>query len=200
MLCSLTGMSVTTLTSRATGLVLGLAAFLIAGFAPAQAQDERPTSFGPRIGLGVFDVGVAVAPRRPSFTLSGHAETSPSATPLYRLGQTELTTTDIGVDLRLKWPTTTTGPEPAVSMVQPYVSLGPSVAVPVGEEPLVLSRQATKPGPALSLGMRGTLGLMWRIAPDASVFGEYRLIQDRQAGSRTSHDSVDLFYGFSLRF
>lgn len=195
-------MSLRTLTSRACGLALALAACLAAGAPPAQAQDGLDA--GPRIGLGVFDVGVAVAPRRPTFTLSGtltgRTDAAPSMSPLYRLGQTELNTTDIGVELRLKWPTSTTAPEPAASTVQPYVSLGPSIAVPVGEEPLALSRQATKPEPAMSLGVRGTLGLMWRIAPDASVFGEYRLIQDRQAGSRVSNDSVDLFYGFSLRF
>jgi hypothetical protein len=205
-------MQTSTSTFRAACLVLALVASLGGGLVPARAQDTGPyrlllepvdSRLGPvsalpsRLELGLFDLGVAVAPRRPTLTPMA-AESS--ATSLSRLGGAEAGTTDIGLDLRLRWPTSTTTSESPHGTVQPYLSLGPALSVPVGEEPLMLGRTTTRPEPAMSVGMRGALGLTWRVAPEASLFGEYRLIQDRP-GSRTSPDTaVDLFYGFSLRF
>jgi hypothetical protein len=153
---------------------------------------------GQRLGVGPLDVGVTVARRRPSLELD--ATGSGQGAGAYRLSDTELRTTDIGVDLRLRWPSMLG--EPTIP-VQPYLSLGPAVSLatvdelPLGVGTSAMSRRET----TMSLGMRGAVGLTWQLSTDASVFGEYRLTQDRPLGTRGAGErGLDLFYGFSLRF
>ena len=171
----------------ALAVMLLLAAFV----APASAQ--KGFLDAPRLDFGLFDFGVSVASRRPGTSNAGVNETTTS---LYRLADTEIVTTDIGLDIRLRWPSPLGATEP--SALQPYVSLGPALAVPLGEDALAMSRQPLRTEPATSLGVRGALGLMWHLSPDASFFGEYRRIQDRGTASRAAEG--DFFYGLNLRF
>jgi hypothetical protein len=154
-----------------------------------------------RLEFGVFDLGVKVAPRRLSTALISPDMSMYPAASRYRLADPELPQTDIGFDLRLRWPTVAAAGESRLSHLQPYLSLGPALSMPLGEEPLALARPLTRVEPATSLGVRGAIGLTWQVAPDASLFGEYRLTQERPFGARGSGDlGVDLFYGFSLKF
>ena len=171
----------------ALAVMLLLAAFV----APAGAQNGFLEA--PRLDFGLFDFGVSVASRRPGASIGGVKETTTS---LYRLADTEIVTTDIGLDIRLRWPSPAGVTEP--SPLQPYVSLGPALAVPLGEDALAISRQPLRTEPATSLGVRGALGLTWHLSPDASVFGEYRRIQDRGTAIRAAEG--DFFYGLNLRF
>jgi hypothetical protein len=164
---------------------------------PLAARLPEPSSsigaLNPRVGFGFMDLGVSVAPRRQTATLSQASETTSS---LYRLADTTVSTTDVGVDLRLWWPSIA-GSD---ASVLPYVSLGPALGVPVGDDPLA-TRLNPRSDAGMTLGMHGALGVMWQLAPGASLFGEYRLIQDRGLGTRSGGDvGVDLFYGFSLKF
>jgi hypothetical protein len=136
---------------------------------------------------------VSVASRRPGAGFGGAHE---STTSLYRLADTEITTADIGLDVRLRWPST---PHSAVvPTLQPYVSLGPALAVPVGDDALAITRSTLRPEPPMTLGLRSALGLTWQLAPGASLFGEYRIVQDRN--SHRSAGETDLFYGLQLKF
>ena len=164
---------------------------------PYGARLPEPASsigtLSPRVGFGFVDLGVSVAPRRQTATLSRASETTSS---LYRLADTTVSTTDVGVDLRLMWPSAPGGD----ASLLPYVSVGPALGVPVGDDPLV-PRASTRSDAGMTLGMHGALGLMWQVAPGASLFGEYRLMQDRGLGTRSGGDvGIDLFYGFSLKF
>ena len=61
--------------------------------------------------------------------------------------------------------------------------------------------QTARSDPGLPVGMRGSVGLTWHLAPDASLYGEYRMTQDRPFAGRHGGDvGSDLFYGFSIRF
>jgi hypothetical protein len=168
---------------------------------PLGARLPEPSSSmglpGPRVGLGFVDLGVSVAPRRPALTLSRASETTSS---LYRLAGTTVSTTDVGIDLKLRWPSAAGG-EGGGPLLSPYVSVGPALGVPVGDDPLAAHRTAPRSEPGMTLGMHGALGLTWQVTPGASLFGEYRLSQDRGLGARAGGDvGVDLFYGFSLKF
>ena len=177
-------------TRRIGQVVLAVMLLLATLFAPAEA---RGLLEAPRLDFGLIDLGVSVASRRPGASNGSVNETTTS---LYRLADTEIVTTDIGLDIRLRWPSPAGATEPA--SLQPYFSLGPALAVPLGEDALAISRQPLRTEPATSLGVRGALGLMWQLSPDASVFGEYRRIQDRGTASRATEG--DFFYGLNLRF
>lgn len=160
------------------------------------------TAFGQRLELGPIDLGLRVAPRRPSLSLDLTSRpTVTGAMALYRLTDTDLRTMDIGLDLRLRWPSMATE-STALSHLQPYVSLGPAVSVTTADDVAAIGRLAPRTDRAMSLGMQGALGLLWPLTKDASLFGEYRMIQDRSLGSRTTTGEfgVDLSYGFSVRF
>jgi hypothetical protein len=162
--------------------------------APAGAQQtSADTGFTPRLDFGFIDFGVSVASRRPGVGFGAAQET---ATSLYRLADTEITTADIGLDVRFRWPATYHGT--VLPTLQPYVSLGPALAVPVGEDALAISRSGLRPEPAMTLGLRSALGLSWQLSPGASLFGEYRIVQDRSSGR--SAGETDLFYGLQLKF
>jgi hypothetical protein len=178
-------------TVRIGQVVLVVMLLLMVFVAPAVAQSGFLDA--PRLDFGLFDFGVSVASRRPGASIGGVNETTTS---LYRLADTEIVTTDIGLDIRLRWPFPTGATEP--SPLQPYVSLGPALAVPLGEDALAISRQPVRTEPATALGVRGALGLTWLLSPDASIFGEYRRIQDRGSASRAAE--ADFFYGLNLRF
>src|SRR5205807_1212937 len=114
------------------------------------------------------------------------------------------------LDLKLRWPGSASHESPAFPL-QPYVSLGPALLVAHPDDTGwnntgVFSRPATtlradRPDTSMSVGMKSALGLTWKLTKDASLFGEYRLIQDRfglPAHGIADHGSADLFYGFSL--
>ena len=67
-----------------------------------------------------------------------------------------------------------------------------------------LPLRADRTDASMSLGMKSAVGIMWQLTRSASLFGEYRLIQDRfglpARGSASDRGSADLFYGFSLKF
>lgn len=156
-------------------------------------------TLGQRLSLRYFDVGINVAPRRPWLTRLTDGDGALTGTGRSRLGEFGVSTTDIGLDLRLRWPSTSTSGEPSASALQPYLSLGPALAVPIGEDPL--GTAATRTDPGVSLGVRGAVGLQWQLAPGTSFFGEYRLGQERGRPGRTTTDStLDLLYGLSIRF
>ena len=157
-------------------------------------------AFGQRLDLGLVDVGFTVAPRR--LVLDTPADSASSAV-RYRLGETDLPRSDVGLDLRLRWPSWTGALEPRLSPLQPYLSFGPALSRALGQEPMPVSRatSASRSDPGLPVGMRGAVGLTWQLAPDASLYGEYRLTQDRPfAGRHGGETGADLFYGFSVRF
>jgi hypothetical protein len=168
---------------------------------PRSDAAESLGAMNSRLELGIFDVGVKVAPRRPSLALGVLPSPTGANSPYRLLTETDLTTTDVGLDLRLRWPSSTADADSLTSGLRPYVSLGPALALPVGEEPLALSRGVTRAESARPLGLRGALGLTWQLAPDASLFGEYRLSQDHPFGRRGIDDvGTDIFYGLSVRF
>lgn len=206
-----------------------LAVVLLAGIAPAAAQgrigsdlldlgrdDDRSLLverrapggeggpslgvFGQRLDLGLVDLGFSVVPRR--LLLDTPADSASSAALRYRLGETELPQSDVGLDVRLRWPSWTGALEPRLGPLQPYVSFGPALSRAVGPEPAPFSRAtATRSDPGVPVGMRGSVGLTWQLAPDAALFGEYRLTQDRPFAGRHGGDvGADLFYGLSVRF
>ena len=169
----------------------------------ARWDEARPPSadggpsvgaFGQRLDLGLVDVGFSIAPRR--LSLETPAD-SASAAVRYRLGDTELPRNDVGLDVRLRWPSWTGTPA-----LQPYLSFGPALSRALSEEPSPVGRQSsTRSDGGLPVGMRGTVGLTWQLAPDAALYGEYRMTQDRPfAGRHGGELGSDLFYGFSLRF
>jgi hypothetical protein len=152
--------------------------------------------------LGPVGFGLRVAPRKlivnldPSDGRGGAGSTS-----IYHLTDSELKTTDIGLDLTLRWPSLATPDESGVSQLQPYVSLGPAVSVTAADEAAGILHGSSRLERPLTLGMHGALGLVWQVSRDASFFGEYRLTQDRSLGNRPAADrGVDLFYGFLLKF
>ena len=177
---------------------VNLTSFDALGAPPAKAFDFD--TFAQRLDLGPIGFGVSVNPRRPSLLHDQGPSSGLAASAFYGLGDTQLRTTEIGLDLRLRWPS---GAEAAaLSVVEPYVSLGPALFVGSHDDSPALARGANRDRP-MALGMRGALGVMWRVTRDAELFGEYRLTQDRgAAGSKASGDlgGADLFYGFSLRF
>jgi hypothetical protein len=179
-------------TTRQVALVVMLIGLALAPPVSAQQTHTFP-GFAPRLDFGLVDLGVSVAPRRPGASLAPARETSTS---LARLADTGIVTTDIGLDLRVRWPSAPRAGEPAP--LQPYVSLGPALAVPVGDEALTVGRHPAPAEPAAALGVRGALGLTWQLWPDASLFGEYRIAPDR-GGARTTGDA-DFFYGLNIRF
>lgn len=207
--------------------LLALVALVLGGIPPVAAQvqdrvpparDERPAIGRPadsgawldeigrrfsldaldrRFDVGPLGVGLIVASRRPNLDLP--ADTGSAAT-RYRLADTQFRATDIGVDLRVRWPSAI---DPAGGTIEPYLAVGPALSVtPVVESPFAGTTTHPEPLlPPMALGVRGALGLTWHISRDASLYGEYRLSQDRPFGSRSAGDvGVDLFYGFSIRF
>ena len=176
---------------------------------------EQPASAGFSLGtLGQklerspVGVGLNVAPLRQKIADDPTMDRT-VATSLYRLIDTDIRTTAIGLDLKLRWPSFGAR-ESASSPLQPYVSVGPALLVSRGDEAGwlntgLLNRQPLHSDVGMSVGMKSALGLTWQLTKDASLFGEYRLIQDRfglpgRAGADRDHSSADLFYGFSLRF
>lgn len=181
----------------------------------SSAVDQRSTSklsletLGQKVDRSAVGLGVDVAPLRQKFGNNSAADRS-AATQIYRLADTELLrTTAIGFDLTLRWPALSAHESSAIPL-QPYVSVGPALLVArpddsgwnntgVFSRPTTLRSDTT----SMSLGMKSALGLTWQLTKDASLFGEYRLIQDRLGlpGHGTSdRGGSDLFYGFSLRF
>jgi hypothetical protein len=152
-------------------------------------------AFGQRVDLGLVDVGFSIAPRR---LLLDNPADSASAAVRYRLGDIELPRNDVGLELRLRWPAAVTGALP----LQPYVSVGPSLSRALVDDPSPMGRQdASRPDSGLGFGMRGSVGLTWQLAPDAALYGEYRVTRDRPFSSRHGGEAgTDLFYGFSLKF
>lgn len=149
-----------------------------------------------RFDIGAIGLGLIVASRRPNLDLPDAG----SAATRYRLAETQFRATDVGLDLRLRWPSAidSTG-----GTIQPYVGVGPAISLaPAVDSPFAGATMHPDPLlPPMALGMRGALGLMWQISRDASLYGEYRLSQDRPFGSRTAGElGVDLFYGFSIKF
>jgi hypothetical protein len=166
---------------------------------PVLGPDVSLEALGRRLELGLLDVGITVGPRRLILNLRDEGRPFGGAASPYRLGDTDLRT-DIGVDLRIRWPSYATGDAGAANALQPYVSLGPAMSVVTGEE-ATPGRATPRSELPMSLGMRGALGLTWQVTRDAALFGEYRLIQDRSFGSKAPGEiGIDLFYGFSLRF
>jgi hypothetical protein len=165
---------------------------------PRLEDDGRRSSLpslGERLEFGPVGMGLHVAPRRPSLGLL--REGAGGDAPGYRLADTSPRTTDIGLDLQLRWPSAV---DPTVGALTPYLSVGPAVSVtPPEESPFAAVPARTDP--TLALGLRGALGITWRVSPAAAFFGEYRLIQERPLGSRAGGEvGADLFYGFSFRF
>lgn len=168
----------------------------------APVADGGPSvgAFGQRLDLGLVDVGFSMAPRR--LMLDTPADSASSAV-RYRLGDSDLPRSDVGLDLRLRWPSWTGALEPRLSPLRPYLSFGPALSRALGQDPMPASRatSAARADTGLPVGMRGAVGLTWQLAPDASLYGEYRLTQDRAFGRRHGGEAgADLFYGFSLRF
>ena len=185
-----------------------LAVVLTAGLAAAQSPLE---TLGQKTDRSPFGLGVDVAPLKQKLGDNPAAERS-AATQVYRLADTDLLrTTAIGLDLKLRWPASTSR-ESLAFPLQPYLSLGPALLVAHPDDTGwnntgVFNRTATPPlktgqsDTSMSLGMKSALGLTWQLTKDASLFGEYRLIQDRFGlPAHGLADHGDLFYGFSLRF
>ena len=165
-------------------------------------EPRRDAGFtlGQRLDLGFVDLGVRVGPRHA--LLAPPPDAVSSAASRYRLGETELAaSTDVGVDLRLRWPSWAGSREPALGALQPFLSLGPAISRTPGQELLPASSVTARRDEAMSLGVRGGIGLTWHLAPDASLFGEYQMTQERPFTGRDSGQrGVDLLYGLSVRF
>ena len=160
-------------------------------------------SLGQKLDRGPVGFGVNVAP----LGLKPDSPDRSSANSIYRLGDTDLRTTAIGFDLKVRWPALNPL-DSAPATLQPYVSLGPALVVARGDDTGLLNtgllnRQPPRADASMSLGLKSALGLTWQLSKDASLFGEYRIIQDHfglLGRSASDHGGADLFYGFSLRF
>ena len=181
----------TTVTKQLVILVMLIAATAGPSWAQPPSSTASYPGFTPRLDFGFIDLGMSVAPRRPGAS-GTPLEAAPS---LYRLADTEITTTDVGLDVRLRWPSPSST---VVPVLQPYVSFGPALAVPVGDDPLASTRVTPRPETPASIGMRGALGVTWQLSPDASLFGEYRMGQDPVNGRHARE--ADLFYGLNIKF
>ena len=157
---------------------------------------------GHRLGFGPVDLGARVAPRKLLVNLDpSGGRPGAGSTSIYHLTDTELKTTDFGLDLTLRWPSRMSLDEGGVSQLQPYVSIGPAVSVTAADEAAGILPGSSRLERPMTLGMRGALGVVWQVSRDASFVGEYRLIQGRSLGNRSAGDrGVDLLYGFSLKF
>ncbi len=171
-------------------------------------RDFSIDAIGRKLDLGPVGLGLDVAPRRTPFTLDPvpDARAQGRLPSIYNSGSytfgsvadRNLRTTDIGLDLRLRWPSAQDSA--LAGQIQPYALLGPALSL-ITPNDGVLSRSAGHDDPTMSLGMRGALGLTWQVSKDAALFGEYRVTQDRASGrSAGSERGIDMFYGFSLRF
>jgi hypothetical protein len=185
----------------------GLTSNLLGAGVEQMGYPTRPGSslgsLGEKLDRGSVGVGVNVAPLGLNVDNSDRA----SATSIYRLADTDLRTTAIGFDLKLRWPSLSAS-DAASSPLQPYVSLGPALVVVRGDDTglvntRLLNRSPFRSDASMSLGMKSALGLTWQMSKDASLFGEYRVVQDRlglPGRPAGDHGGADLFYGFSLRF
>jgi hypothetical protein len=149
--------------------------------------------FGQRIDVGPFDVGLSVV--SPGLVLG--ARDADAASMRYRLTERSLASTDVGVDLRLRWPSWTGIADSPLQSLQPYLSIGPTLSRGLVEP----AGRSARGDTGLPIGLHGGVGLTWKLAPEASLYGEYRRTQERPFGGSAGGDvGSDLFYGFSLRF
>lgn len=123
----------------------------------------------------------------------------------YRLIDSDLRGTAFSLDLKLRWPSSSSPGGADLGAVVPYVSFGPMLYVSGSEG---AGRGAKSEG-AMSLGLSWGAGLAWRFTRNAELFGGYRFMQ-------YGHDSVfssgerrslepdltghDVLYGISVRF
>ena len=136
-------------------------------------EDQRSSLFE----LGRFGLGVDVSPL-------GH----------YRLADTDLRTTAVAFDLRLRWPSAG-----SAVPIQPYLSLGPALLISQRDD--VVPVLPTASDVSVVLGAKAALGATWRLSEGTSLFGEYRLVhQGQERRGPAEALGLDLLYGFSKRF
>jgi len=127
--------------------------------------------------------------------------------PTYRIIDTDLRGSGVSLDLKLRWPSSSSSGTSTTGSLAPYLSFGPTFLVP-GAEGVVRPGQPTGSNGPMALGLSWGAGLSWRFARNAELFGSYRFMQfgrdSLSHSDRPFSDSEltghDFLYGINLRF
>jgi opacity protein-like surface antigen len=190
------------------GLVPFVLALLIVDATPGAAQwpeVERWFDGSQPVTLGVESSRFRVSGlgSRPAISV----EDASPGTPPFRFIDTDLRGSGVALDLKLRWPTVTPGAS-GFGAVEPYLSFGPMVFAQ-GSDSSRVGQSGSKSDGAMALGLSMGAGLSWRFAPNAELFGGYRVMQygrdsvfSRGERSFSDPDVIghDVLYGISVRF